>query len=579
MAPDFRYSASVVQDFREARRKADIQQIMARFTGQNTQLLSYDEVREKLKMQGSAECGLEDIPLDAIVGSVGRYADFTRNFLPREQVSESRWVQVKMAATDQTGFDPIEVYKIGEAYFVKDGNHRVSVARNLGATHIQAYVTEIRTRVPLERDTKPDELILKAEYAEFLEHTHLDELRPEANLIVSVPGKYPILAEQIHIHRYFMGLELQRDIPYEEAVTHWYDTVYFPVIQVIRERGVLETFPTRTETDLYLWLVEHRAALEKELGWQLNPDDAAIDLLNQNSSKAANMVSRLGEKLRETISLDTLDSGPPTGQWRAERLAARRQDRLFTEILVPLNGEPSGWCAFEQALVIAQNESAGLRGLHVVRNEAERNSPNALTIQAEFKRRCQAAGIPGELAVSSGDVAAQICDRARWVDLVVVNLAYPPPPQPLARLSSGFRTLIQRSPRPVFAVPQVTPLNSALLAYDGSPKAEEALYVATYLAGQWKIPLVVLTALDARDPAPALTLERAKKYIEEHDVQATFVSRYESVAATILKAAKEQECDLIIMGGYGLTPVMQVVVGSIVDQVLRESCLPVLICR
>jgi nucleotide-binding universal stress UspA family protein len=580
MATDFRYNAAVVQDFREARRKADIQEVLARFTGQNTQLLAYDEVREKLKIKGSAECGLEDIPLDSIVGSVGRYADFTRDFLPREPVSESRWVHIKMAATDQTGLDPIEVYQIGEAYFVRDGNHRVSVARDLGATHIQAYVTEIRTRVPLERDTKPDELILKAEYAEFLEYTHLDELRPEADLSVTVPGQYPILAEHIEIHRYFMGLDFHRDIPYEEAVTHWFDTVYCPVTLVIRERGVLDSFPDRTEADLYLWLTEHRAALEKELGWQFNSDDAAIDLLNQNSPKPGNVVSRLGEKLLETISLDTLESGPPTGQWRAERLAAHRADRLFTEILVPLNGEASGWCAFEQALSITQKESARLRGLHVIPAEADRDKPGALAIQAEFQRRCQEAGVPGELAISSGDVAGQICDRARWVDLVVVNLAHPPPPQPLARLSSGFRTLLQRSPRPVLAVTQsVTSLNSALLAYDSSPKAEEALFVATYLAGQWKIPLVVLTVLDARHPAPPLALEHAQKYLEEHGVQAIFISRYESVAATILKVAAEQECDLLIMGGYGHKPVMQVVVGSTVDQVLRESPKPVLICR
>jgi len=580
MATDFRYNAAIVQDFRDARRRADLQEILARFTGQNTQLLSFDEVREKLKIQGSAECGLEDIPLDAIVGSVGRYADFTRDFLPRDRVSEMRWVNVKMAATDLVGLDPIEVYQIGEVYFVKDGNHRVSVARQMGATHIQAYVTEIRTRVPVERNTKPDDLILKAEYANFLERTHLDELRHAADLTLTVPGQYPILAEHIDFHQYFMGLDLKRDIPYEEAVTHWYDTVYLPITQVIRERGVLDSFPGRTEADLYLWLTEHRAALEKELGWQFDSEATAVDLLNQRNPKSGNVVSRLGEKLLETISLETLESGPPTGQWRAERVAARRADRLFTDILVPVNGEPRGWFALDQAILIAQKESAGLRGLHVVATEADCDSPEAQAVQAEFKRRCQSAGVRGELAFSSGEVANQICDRARWADLVVVNLAYPPPPQPLARLSSGFRTLIRRSPRPVLAVPQdAAPLKKALLAFDSSPKAEEALYVATYMAGQWKIPLVILTVLDARVPVPPETLERAQNYLEQHGVQALLVAKYAPIAETIIEVAEEQGCDFLIMGGYGHKPVMEVVVGSAVDQVLRESCKPVLICR
>src|SRR5690606_41196661 len=111
-----------------------------------------------------------------------------------------------------------------------DGNHRVSVARSMGATHIQAYVTEVRTRVPLTPDIKPDDLIIKAEYADFLEKTRLDELRPEANLQVTVPGKYEILLEHIAVHRYFMGIDFDREIPYKEAVAHWYDEVYMPLV-------------------------------------------------------------------------------------------------------------------------------------------------------------------------------------------------------------------------------------------------------------------------------------------------------------------------------------------------------------
>ena len=123
-----------------------------------------------------------------------------------------------MAATgSQHGLPPIEAYKIGEVYFVKDGNHRVSVARQMDLPSIQGYVTEIKTKVSLSPEDNPDSLILKAEYADFLEKTHLDILRPDVNLQLTAPGKYPLLEEHIYVHQYYLGIEEQRDIPLNEA--------------------------------------------------------------------------------------------------------------------------------------------------------------------------------------------------------------------------------------------------------------------------------------------------------------------------------------------------------------------------
>jgi hypothetical protein len=269
---------SAVQDFLNARRRAGIEAITARLTGKSVDLFSYEDVRHKLKARSSIARGLQDIPLDAIVGSVGRYTDFTRSFLPRRDSDQQRWARVKAKVMGMGGLPPIEVYQIGEAYFVRDGNHRVSVARQLDAPTIQAYVTEMRIKVPFSPDDQPDDLILKAEYADFLEHTRLDKLRPEADLSVTVPGGHRILAEHIGVHRYFMGREQEREIPYEEAVAHWYDAVYLPVVQVIQDQGILRDFPDRTETDVYLWVSRRRAALEERLGWEVRPEAAASDL-------------------------------------------------------------------------------------------------------------------------------------------------------------------------------------------------------------------------------------------------------------------------------------------------------------
>jgi nucleotide-binding universal stress UspA family protein len=565
---------AAVHDFHRARSRAAVEAIMARLTGKSADLLSYEDVRQKLraKAKGRVARELKEISLDAIVGSVGRYNDFSRSFLPRQDSDQERWARVHVAATGLVGLPPIGVYQIGEAYFVLDGNHRVSVARQLGATHIQAYVTEVCTRVPLSPDVQPDDLILKAEYADFLERTCLDELRPEADLSVTVPGQYQALEEHIEVHRYFMGLEQEREIPYKEAVGHWYDEVYLPVVRVIRERGILRDFPGRTETDLYLWLSEHRAELEQALGWEIEPEAAA-------SPRPQRVVTRVGEKILDAVMPDGLKAGPPPGQWRGEQLEACQYDRLFADILVPVSGEEMGWQALEQALEVARREGARLRGLHIVSSEAQRGSAEARAVQAEFNRRCEAAGISGELAIEVGGVARKICERVRWTDLAVVHLAHPPASQPVARLSSGFRTLIRRCARPVLAVPRASShLSRALLAYDGSPKADEALFVATYLSCRWDITLVVVTVIETGRTTTE-TLARAQKYLEMHGVRAPFAKESGPVAEAILKTAEEHESDLIIMGGYGLSPVLEVVLGSGVDQVLRTSRQPMLICR
>ena len=234
--------ASAVEDFHRARFRARLERFLARLKGESAELLCYDDVHQAVKAKDARSGGLQDIPLDAIVGSTGRCKDFTRSFLPLLDEDEQRWAGVEVAATSLAGLPPIDVYKIGDVYFVKDGNHRVSLARQLKATRIQAYVTELHTKVPVSPDDRMDDLIVKAEYAQFLEHTHLDEHRPDADLRVSVPGQYQELEEHISVHRYLMEIERNEPISYEEAITQWYDMIYMPVVQIIREQNLLQDF-------------------------------------------------------------------------------------------------------------------------------------------------------------------------------------------------------------------------------------------------------------------------------------------------------------------------------------------------
>jgi nucleotide-binding universal stress UspA family protein len=570
--------SSAIQDFYRARQRAAMQAVLSRLTGKSVALLSYNEVLQHLKSTGSSERGVHEIPLAAIVGSVGRYTDFTRDFLPTHDALAERWARIKTVVGDpNSAMPPIEVYQIGEAYFVADGHHRVSVARELGATSIEAYVTEVRTKVPLSPETQPDDLILMAEKAEFLETTGLDRLRPEADLTVSAPGQYATLENHIEVHRYFLEVEQGREVPYEEAVTRWYDDAYMPVVLAIRDQGLLRNFPGRTETDLYLWVVEHRMALQEELGWDIKPEAALGDLAARFGSRPQGL-ARVGRSILNVVGLT---GGPAPGEWRKEKFTARYLDRLFADVLVPLSGEPASWQALEQALVVARREGARLQGLHIIPGEAQKQSQAARAVQAEFVRRCEAASVSGSLALEVGDsVSGRICERAVLADLVVLHLAHPPGSQPLARLSSGFGAVVRRSARPVLAVPgPASALQRVLLAYDRSPKAEEAMFVAAYLAELWKSHLTVVTVLETGH-ATSDTLAHAREYLEWHEVSADYVLKDGGqIAPTILQMAEERGSELIIIGGYTASPMREVMLGSAVDEVLRRSRWPVLICR
>ncbi len=262
-----RARAVAASQFNAATRRALVENILSKLAGKHATLVPFDEV---LRIVGAgrprrARREPELIPLDRIVGSVGRYRDFTRTFLPTENVDRERWIRVA-SLLDGPGWPPIEVYKIGDVYFVSDGNHRVSVARSLGMKEIEAYVTEVQLPpgVNFTPGMDVDELLIQLERAEFLEKTRLHELRPDVRVELTEPGRYRELLEHIDVHRYYLGLERKRYIPYEEAVNSFIDNVYLPIVEEIRRSGILKEFPGRTEADLYLWIARHRERLREK---------------------------------------------------------------------------------------------------------------------------------------------------------------------------------------------------------------------------------------------------------------------------------------------------------------------------
>jgi len=245
-------------DFAAARTKALFRDILFLLTGSPNRLLAFDEVSRKLRIGGPIYRGMRTVRLDQIIGSVQRYHDFDRAFLPAQSHTANRWTRVNRAWYEEVSLPPVLLYQVGEIYFVVDGHHRVSVAREQGAEFIDAEVRECRVKVPVTPDLYPEDLELLGVKVEFLERTNLDQLKPEAQIDVTVLGGYERMLEHIAVHRYFMGLDFQRDISEAEAVSHWYDSVYLPVINVIRNSALLKAFPGRTEADFYLWVMDRR---------------------------------------------------------------------------------------------------------------------------------------------------------------------------------------------------------------------------------------------------------------------------------------------------------------------------------
>jgi hypothetical protein len=262
-------------DFDRARRKAFWRRVLAWLKGESNELLTFDEVREKLPIKGQYYAGLKQVSTSQIIGSFGRYRDFDRAFLPIQSRTRGRWQSIDKAHYEDVILPPVELYKMGDIYFVKDGNHRVSVARERGQDYVDAFVIEIVVPFSISPDAEIEDISLKKERAIYLEQTELDKFRPENEIQTNRAGQYAQLLEHISVHRWYLGEQEKQDVSYSDAVISWYDTVYLPLVDVLREHGILDIFTDLTETDLYLWVIKYQYYLR-----QIIKDEAVDELLN-----------------------------------------------------------------------------------------------------------------------------------------------------------------------------------------------------------------------------------------------------------------------------------------------------------
>ena len=270
------------RDFSRARRKAFLRRIGAylrRDPGSN-QLLSFDEVKGALGAVSQVYLGMREVPVSDIVGSVGRHRDFDRAFLPSKPDLGTRWRRIDEIMDRGEELPPVSLYKIGDVYFVQDGNHRVSVARQRGVEMIDAEVVELRSRVPVDSALTARDLLHKLEHRHLLERLPFDRVLPEIKIQFSDVSDYRKLATYVEAHGFRLSQLWRRYVSPEEVLRDWYEYGYRPIAQMIREERILDAFTDRTELDLYLWIVYHRERLALEArDERVSPQAAKDDIL------------------------------------------------------------------------------------------------------------------------------------------------------------------------------------------------------------------------------------------------------------------------------------------------------------
>ena len=270
-------------DFIQARQKAFWDEIKGFISRRSNRLLPFDEVKDKLEVCFVRDLGVQTVPIDSIVGSEGRYRSFTRHFLPLDDDLRDRWKKVDEAHYAKQSLPPVALYKVCDAYFVKDGHHRISVARTKGVKHIEALIYEYACDVYLDKDTDFEKLAIQETYYQFLKDTRLGKTRPNPGLQLTLLGGYPILMEHIQAHKYYLEDLEGGEVSLPDAACSWYDKVYTPLADAIRKNRIMKEFPRRTETDFYLWIIQHRSQLSDHFGWE-GKADSIVEAYTQKYS-------------------------------------------------------------------------------------------------------------------------------------------------------------------------------------------------------------------------------------------------------------------------------------------------------
>ncbi len=287
-------------DFVKAHRHAVFQNIFSTFRWSNPDLLSFYEVTKLIKPEAEAYKGMQTIPVRNIIGSENRYHDFSSAFYPKNISLQRRWESVDAANLDDVILPPISVYKLGQWYFVRDGNHRVSVARSKGVEFIDAEVVELTSKIQLEEGITLNEIrhrVVAYERQRFIEQFNPTYL-PMDRIVFTAPGSYPEMVNHILVHKYYMNQGIKEELTFEQGAIDWYQNVYLKIAEAIENEHLLVEFPGQTEADMYMWLVRKWDEM-KRLNEKATENDAAKAAKNEIKTP---FLIRWGRYLKSLLS-------------------------------------------------------------------------------------------------------------------------------------------------------------------------------------------------------------------------------------------------------------------------------------
>ncbi len=302
--------------FEKARRREIARRLTRLVRGKEADyLLPLDEVRGQLGLHEQWYVGIQTIPVSKIVGTVDRAADFDRTFLPKRNAMEGRWRRVEQTFATEA-FPPIITFKVGDAYFIEDGHHRVAIARQRKIDYIDAEVTEVKTPVEITEATDIADLVHLGLHQWFMRSSDLDRVRPRAAIEPSRPHDYGVLLDILHSAGFELMMERATVVSPAVAAAHWYDNLYLPAIASIRAGRLPRIFPRATETDLYLRVhAQHR-----ELAAVTAPHsvDDAVATAESAATESVKAKARLViEDVKGKLKSPTNDEPPTTDEERS----------------------------------------------------------------------------------------------------------------------------------------------------------------------------------------------------------------------------------------------------------------------
>ena len=290
-------SADAQFDFSRARRRRALSRVSARLRRAEdvNHILPFEEVVRALGRIGERRLGEQPIPLDSIVGTVDRSREFDRSFRPTSPRVRERWQRINLAQRKGQALPPIDVYRIGELHFVKDGHHRVSVARAFGHRDINAYVTEVLTQVGADRKIRLKDLPLKSHQRLFFERIPLPQ-EQRRRIHLSDEWRYAALAEAVEAWGFRVMQARGQELSRAEVAEAWFRDEYEPVVEMLREADLIPK--GASDTEAYMKVAHLRYLILRTHEW----DDAVIDAVRRDLASPGieddTMVRKLRRELR-----------------------------------------------------------------------------------------------------------------------------------------------------------------------------------------------------------------------------------------------------------------------------------------